>query len=111
MAFNNDFTKPPIGVGSGGFIVNSGAGDNVWVARDYFCADCNTILWYEAGLNGPTGASIELARSAFPVAAIERGLMWQTPSGIFVGRSRSSASKRACRWPGRAPAGTRDTIR
>jgi len=95
IAFDNNFTKAPIGVGSGGFIVNSGAGDKVWVARDYLCADCNTIVWYEAGLNGPTGASIELSRSAFPVAAIERGLIWQTPSGIFVGRSRATARKYA----------------
>jgi hypothetical protein len=95
IAFENDFSKAPISIGSGGFIVNTGAGDNVWIARDYLCGDCKTIVWYEAGLDGATGASIELARSAFPVAAIERGLMWQTPSGIYIGRSRSSARRYA----------------
>jgi hypothetical protein len=95
IAFDNDFTKAPINVGAGGLVVNSGTANKVWVARDYNCGECNTIVWYETDLKGPTGASIELARTAFPVAAIERGLMWQTPSGIFIGRSRSSARRYA----------------
>ena len=95
IAYDNDFTKTPINVGAGGLLVNSGTANKVWIARDYNCGECNTIVWYEADLKGPTGASIELARSASPVAAIERGLIWQTPSGIYIGRSRSTARRYA----------------
>jgi hypothetical protein len=95
VAFDNDFGKAPLNIGPGGFIVDTGAGSKVWIASGFNCDDCATIEWYEADLRGTTGASIELARSAFPVAAIERGLIWQTPSGIFLGRSRSSAKRYA----------------
>ena len=93
VAFDNDFSKAPLNIGTGGYVVDTGTANKVWIAGD--CADCATIEWYEADLKGTTGASIELARSAFPVAAIERGLIWQTPSGIFIGRSRSSAKRYA----------------
>jgi len=95
VAFDNDFSKAPLDVGAGGFVVDTGAANRVWIAREYDCADCTTVEWYEADLTGTTGASIELARTTFPVAAIERGLIWQTPSGIFTGRSRSSAKRYA----------------
>ena len=93
VAFDNDFSKTPLKIGTGSFAVDTGAANRVWIAGD--CGDCNAIEWYEADLNGTTGASIELSGSSFPVAAIERGLMWQTPSGIFIGRSRSSAKRYA----------------
>ncbi|MEO5838629.1 MAG: hypothetical protein ABIU08_07630 [Acidimicrobiales bacterium] len=95
VAFDHDFGKAPLNVGAGGFVVDTGAANKVWIARDYTCDDCATVEWYEADLKGTTGASIELARTTFPVAAIERGLIWQTPSGIFIGRSRSTAKRYA----------------
>lgn len=93
VAFDNDFSKTPLKIGAGTYAVDTGSANKVWIAGD--CGDCNAIEWYEADLNGTTGASIELSRSSFPVAAIERGLIWQTPSGIFIGRSRSSAKRYA----------------
>ena len=95
VAFDNDFNEAPINIGAGGFVVDTGVGNKVWIAGNYNCDDCPTIEWYEADLKGTTGASIELARSTFPVAAIERGLIWQTPSGIFIGRSKSNARRYA----------------
>ena len=95
VAFDNDFDKAPINIGAGGYIVDTGVGNKVWIANQYNCDECPTIEWYEADLGGTTGASIELSGSVFPVAAIERGLVWQTPSGIFVGRSRSGAKRYA----------------
>jgi hypothetical protein len=95
VAFRDDFTKAPINIGNGGYIIDAGSSAKVWIAGGTECADCPTIDWYEADLSGPTGSSIELARTAAPVAAIERGLIWQTPSGIFTGRSRSGARRYA----------------
>lgn len=95
VAFDNDFSKAPLNVGIGGFVVDTGAANKVWIARQHNCDDCATVEWYEADLTGTSGASIDLARTTFPVAAIERGLIWQTPSGIFTGRSRSSAKRYA----------------
>jgi hypothetical protein len=95
VAFHDDFTKAPIQVGRGAYVVDAGATGKVWIAGGSECADCKIIDWYEASLDGPTGASIELSRTIFPVAAIDRGLVWQTPSGIFTGRNRSSARRYA----------------
>jgi hypothetical protein len=95
VAFRDDFTQAPVNVGRGAYVVDAGVTGTVWIAGGSECAGCKTLDWYEAGLGGPTGSSIELARTLFPVAAIDRGLVWQTPSGIFTGRSRASARRYA----------------
>ena len=96
VAFDNDFNKAPINIGTGGFIVDAGVGQQ---GLDRRRLQLRRLRRQSSGTKptsaGTTGASIELARSAFPVAAIERGLIWQTPSGIFIGRSRSGAKRYA----------------
>ena len=74
--FENDFSKAPDQLVSGGFIVNTGSGDTVWIAPIL-------LRLLQAILVRPFSGRRRidpLARSSFPFAASERFIL-ATPSG------------------------------
>ena len=54
VAFRDDFTKAPVNVGRGLYLVDTGAAGRVWIAGGSECAECKSVEWYEAGLDGST---------------------------------------------------------
>lgn len=91
FALREEIDQAPALVGSGGYAVPGGA-DRIWVSRDHFCTDCATSVWFEVDLDGRAGPAVELARGTTPVAGVDKGLLWQTPRGISLGRKDLSRS-------------------